>query len=84
MAERFARAYVGVENGQFLIYRRRRFVLWLSDRLHENLRYDQLVRELLTDEGLWTDSPAVNFVTATIDDNEVGLTNSNDIIYEGS
>ncbi len=32
LAERFARAYVGVENGPFLVYRRRRFVSWLSDQ----------------------------------------------------
>ena len=30
VAERLARAYVGVEGGPFLLYRRRRFVLWLS------------------------------------------------------
>ena len=28
-----ARAYVGTEDGPFLIYRRRRFVSWLSDQL---------------------------------------------------
>jgi hypothetical protein len=69
VAERFARAYVGTENGPFLVYRRRRFVSWLSDRLYENYPYDQLARRLLSDEGLWTDSPAVNFVTVTLDKN---------------
>lgn len=70
VAERFARAYVGVENGPFLVYRRRRFVSWLSDQLHNNLRYDQLVRNLIEAEGLWTSNPEVNFLTATIDPNE--------------
>lgn len=85
LAERLARAYVGTEDGPFLVYRRRRFVSWLSDRLHERKAdqehagdkvfpnvekgypYDQIVRDLLSDTGLWTDSPAVNFVTVTID-----------------
>jgi len=68
-AERMARTLVGVQDGPFLVFRRRRFVHWLSDRLHEHQSYDRIVRELLTDEGLWTDSPAVNFVTATLDQN---------------
>lgn len=68
-AERFARAFVGTENGPFIVYRRRRFVSWLSDRIHENKPYDEIVRTLIADEGLWTDSPAVNFVTVTVDSN---------------
>jgi hypothetical protein len=69
LAERLARSYVGTENGPFLVYRRRRFVSWLSDRLIQNQPYDQLVRDLISDTGLWTDSPAVNFVTVTLDQN---------------
>jgi len=69
MAERLARAFVGTENGPFLVYRRRRFTSWLSDRLQENMPYDELVRHLLADDGLWTDTPAVNFVSATIEPN---------------
>jgi len=65
MAERLARAYVGTENGPFLVYRRRRFVSWLSDQLHHNRPYDQMVRSLISDDGLWTDTPAVNFLTVT-------------------
>jgi len=67
MAERLARAFVGTENGPFLVFRKRRFVLWLSDQITENRPYDQIVRELIADDGVWTDRPAVNFVTATID-----------------
>lgn len=70
LAERLARAYVGTENGPFLVYRRRRFVMWLSDRLHENAGYDSIVRDLIADSGLWTSSPAVNFVTVTLDQNQ--------------
>lgn len=66
VAERFTRAWVGTDEGPFLIYRRRRFRTWISDRLHkQDLAYDQIVRKLLSDQGLWTDHPAVNFVTAT-------------------
>jgi len=64
-AERLARAYVGVEDGPFLVYRRRRFVTWLSDSLAENMPYDQVVRKLISEHGLWTGSPATNFVTVT-------------------
>lgn len=65
-AERLARAYVGTENGPFIIFRRRRFVNWLSDSLHENVAYDQIVRRLISDDGIWTSSPAVNFVSVTV------------------
>ncbi|MCA9102519.1 MAG: DUF1553 domain-containing protein [Planctomycetales bacterium] len=71
LAERLARAYVGVEDGPFLLYRRRRFTAWLSDQLLENRPYDAVVREMLTARGLWTDQPAANFITvAFVDDNE--------------
>jgi len=68
-AERFARAYVGVENGPFLIYRRRRFVSWLSERFAQNRPYNEMVHDILTSEGLWTNSPPVNFFTVTVDQN---------------
>ncbi|MBI1904496.1 MAG: DUF1549 domain-containing protein [Planctomycetia bacterium] len=72
MAERLARAYVGVADGPFLIYRRRRFASWLSDQLHDNRPYDAMVRDLVASDGLWTDEPATNFITATVkpDSNE--------------
>ncbi len=69
LAERLARAYVGTENGPFLAYRRRRFLIWLAERLRLNTPYDEIVRPLICDDGLWTDSPAVNFVTVTLDQN---------------
>ncbi len=70
LAERFARAYVGVENGPFLVYRRRRMVSWLSDQIQENRAYDELVRNLITAEGNWTSNPEANFLTVTIDPND--------------
>ena len=36
LSERFARVIVGVDEGPFLVYRRRRFVAWLSDQLYAN------------------------------------------------
>jgi Protein of unknown function (DUF1549)/Protein of unknown function (DUF1553) len=67
LAERFARAYVGTEDGPFLVYRRRRFVSWLADEFVSNRPYDQLVRQLIASEGLWTDKPATNFITVTVE-----------------
>lgn len=70
LAERFARAYVGVEVGPFLVYRRNRMVSWLSDEFFANRRYDQLARELIAAKGVWTTQPAANFITVTIDQND--------------
>ena len=67
VAERFARAFVGTEDGPFLLFRRRRFTTWLSDALIENRPYDAVVRDLIADSGLWTDHPATNFVSVTFD-----------------
>lgn len=66
LAERLARGLVGVEDGPFIVFRRRKFVDWLSDQIYLNRPYDELVRNILTAEGLWTDQPAVNFFTRTI------------------
>jgi hypothetical protein len=73
LAERLARAYVGTENGPFVVFRRRRFVTWLSDQLLQNRPYNEIVEELIAAQGLWTDRPATNFVTVTIEpDNNKG------------
>ncbi len=66
LAERFARTYVGVVEGPFLQFRRRRFRLWLADELYTNRPYDQIVRDLIATDGVWTDRPAANFITVTI------------------
>jgi hypothetical protein len=66
-AERMARAFVGTEAGPFLVYRRHRFVAWLSDELLRGRPYDGLVRDLIAAQGIWTDRPEVNFVTVAFD-----------------
>ena len=65
LAERLARAFVGNENGPFIIYRRLRFVRWLSDQIEANTPYDEVVRRLISESGVWTGKPAANFITAT-------------------
>jgi hypothetical protein len=67
LAERFARVFVGTEDGPFLLFRRRRFADWLSDAILANRRYDEVVHDLIADHGLWTDHPATNFITVTFD-----------------
>ncbi|HLQ46041.1 MAG TPA: DUF1549 domain-containing protein, partial [Planctomycetaceae bacterium] len=63
-AERLARSFVGVEGGQFIVYRRDRFVAWLREQLQVNRPYPELVREMIAGTGLWTDEPQANFVMA--------------------
>jgi len=68
LAERLARAYVGTESGPFLVFRRRRFVDWLSDQVAANRPYDDLVRDLLSTTGTSTSLPASNFITRTVEE----------------
>ncbi len=72
LAERLARVYVGIENGPFLMYRRRRLVDWLSDGIQQNRPYDQIARALIDSNGVWTTHPEVNFVTVTNQMNNKG------------
>lgn len=67
-AQRLSRAYVGTANGPFLLFRRRKFNAWLSEQLAEDAGYDKIVHAMISAEGLWTDTPQVNFVTATMDE----------------
>jgi hypothetical protein len=69
-AERLARAYAPPGNSPFIVFRRRRFTLWLSEQLHENRPYDEIVRQLISEKGVWTGKPAANFVTAASDPNK--------------
>jgi len=64
-AERLARIYVGSENGPFIVFRRRRFTLWLSEQLYADTPYNEIVQRLIAEEGIWTGKPATNFITAT-------------------
>lgn len=65
LAERFARVFVGTEDGPFILFRRRKFRSWLSDQITLNVPYDQIVREVISTEGIWTEKPATNFITVT-------------------
>ncbi len=65
-AERLARPLVGVEQGSLLLYRRRRFVAWLADQLEANRPWNEVAGEMIAGQGLWTQHPQTNFVTAAI------------------
>ncbi|HBP19901.1 MAG TPA: hypothetical protein DEA08_19185 [Planctomycetes bacterium] len=66
LAERLARIAVGGRDTKQddLLYRRGRLVTWLTAQVRQNRPWDELVRELLTAEGLSTDAPAVNFAVS--------------------
>ncbi|MGE0707180.1 MAG: DUF1549 domain-containing protein [Planctomycetota bacterium] len=66
LAERLARIAVGGKDTKQddLIYRRRRLVAWLSAQVRRNRGWDELVRDLLTAQGLSTDAPATNFTVS--------------------
>jgi len=72
LAERWTRATVGTNNGPFLVFRRRMYVEWLADQFQKNTPFDRVVREILASKGSWTDSPEVNFLTATLDESDKG------------
>ena len=63
-AERFARALVGTATDPFVIFRRDRFTEWLSERFQGDHPFDETARALIAGEGMWTDTPEVNFITA--------------------
>lgn len=63
VARRLAPVLVGEDVGQFIVFRRDRFTTWLADQLHANRPWDAIVHDMVASRGLWTDTPAVNFVT---------------------
>jgi Protein of unknown function (DUF1553)/Protein of unknown function (DUF1549) len=65
-AERFSRAFVGTNQGPFIVFRRRRFTSWLAEEFKNGKPYDQIVREMISADGLWTGNPEVNFLTSSI------------------
>ncbi len=69
-AERLARALVGVEGGQFIIFRRDRFTGWLSQQIQEHRPYDEIVREMISGTGVWTGDGEVNFLTGVFANDE--------------
>ncbi|WP_299459348.1 DUF1549 domain-containing protein, partial [uncultured Gimesia sp.] len=73
-SERLTRAYVGVSQGQFVIFRRDRFKAWLSEQIQANTPYDELVRKLISGEGLWTGDPETNYITQAVADGNLDRT----------
>jgi hypothetical protein len=65
-ARRLARVYIGADDGEFLVFRRDRFWAWLGEQLYANRPYDEIVREMIAERGLWTGVPEVNFITAAV------------------
>jgi Protein of unknown function (DUF1549)/Protein of unknown function (DUF1553) len=70
-AERLARSMVGKEDGQFVIFRRGRFVDWLSEQIQKSSPFDVIVKQMISGTGLWTGTPEVNFITAAINEGDV-------------
>lgn len=71
LARRLAAAFVGSDGGQFIVFRRDRFVAWLADQIHANRPFDEIVAAMVAERGLWTDTPEVNFITQAADDGVV-------------
>jgi len=63
LASRLVRVLTGDDAGPFLVFRRDRLTAWLADALHANRPLDEIAVALVSARGLWTDTPAVNFVT---------------------
>ncbi|MBS0203671.1 MAG: DUF1549 domain-containing protein [Planctomycetes bacterium] len=72
-ARRLARVYVGADEGQFVVFRRDRFWAWLGEQLQTNRPYDEVVREMISERGLWTGEPEVNFITAAVNEGNVDV-----------
>lgn len=72
-AERLARGYVSSEGGNVVLYRRDRFTAWLRAQLRKNAPYDALARQMIASQGLWTGTPATNFMTATYNEGKFDL-----------
>lgn len=67
-AERMTRAFVGTQGEPFLVFRRDRFKAWWTEQLAANRPYDEVVRDVIASQGLWTGKPATNFVTHSVMD----------------
>lgn len=69
-AERIVRAIAGTESGTLLIFRRDLLAEWVALQLRADRPWDEIVRSLVSEHGLWTGRPATNFITqAVADDN---------------
>ncbi|QDU31579.1 hypothetical protein ETAA8_67390 [Anatilimnocola aggregata] len=72
VGERLARVYVGTDDGPVALYRRRRFVSWLSDQLLQAQPYNEIVQKMIGGNGIWTSKPELNFITHTCTENNQG------------
>lgn len=72
-ARRLARVFVGADEGQFVVFRRDRFWAWLGEQLQKNRPYDEVVREMIAERGLWTGEPQVNFITSAVNEGYVDV-----------
>ncbi len=64
-AERLARALVpSLPTENIVVFRRNRFVTWLGDQLALDRPYGEIVRQMISDSGLWTERPATNFISS--------------------
>lgn len=67
-AARLARSLIGAEQGQFILFRRDQFTRWLAEQIRQDRPYDEVVRQMIAQEGLWTGQPATNFITQAFAD----------------
>ena len=70
-AERLARSLVGTQKVPFLIYRRDRFIQWMTDQIRDRRPYNEIVRDIIAEKGLWTGEPATNFMTSAMVDGDL-------------
>ena len=70
-AERLARSLVGTQKVPFLIYRRDRFIQWMSEQIRDRRPYNEIVHDIIAEKGLWTGEPATNFMTSAIVDGDL-------------
>ncbi|MFO1020922.1 MAG: DUF1549 domain-containing protein [Planctomycetales bacterium] len=69
--ERLARVFVGKETGQFVMFRRDLFLVWVREQLQKQIPFDAMVREMISKEGLWTGEPATNFISAAVANQQI-------------
>ncbi len=63
LATVLADTLTGTDIGPPFVFRRDRFTAWLADAIHADRSFDMAVREMVGESGLWTGTPAVNFLT---------------------
>ena len=67
---RLSRVLTGVEQGQFILFRRDMLQTWLARQLEADRPWDETARDLIAAEGLWTSNGASNYITAGFIDGE--------------